>query len=389
MKRAPERDGPPLTLTGEGMLWLVAMILLGGLGWWKSINIVLMLAYLMFALLILNGLLARAHARRVIATRGAMPPAFAGEEVTVRVSAHNTGTRPATATVRDDAGEDGPTWLLRDLPPGASVLCLARRVLSTRGRFTSPVVTRSAFPFGLLRYERPAVGGEVVVLPAAGVANPDGLRRWLSSQSGGDGRARKVLRRVTTDQADVRGVRPYRPGDSIRAIHWRSSARRQELMVREYDAAPAPDLVLVVEPWLPADPSESDRNALEAALSLAVTVVVTWSRVHATRVTVAVAGDPDSVRMTTASDSGVREALEPLATVRGGTTFATLAPEAFERSLARSARVLVSSRPGSAYSDALSRATGRRFLAVSPADRLPWYQQPAWVPALPGREVSS
>ena len=94
---------------------------------------------------------------------------------------------------------------------------------------------------------------------------------------------RKVLRRVTTDQADVRGVRPYRPGDPIRGIHWRSSARRGELMVREYDAAPSPELVLVVEPWLPDNPTAGTRANLEAALSLAVTIARTWSRASNTR----------------------------------------------------------------------------------------------------------
>lgn len=376
MRRAAEPDGPPLVLTGEGMLWLGATVLLGGLGWWKSINIVLMLAYLMFAALLLNGLLARAHARRVTAARAPGPPAFAGEEVTVRVAATNAAARPATVTVEDRAGDDAPTWLLHDLPPGGSVPCLARRTFPARGRYPGPVRVSSGAPFGLLKYEHAGAGQDVVVLPAPGVADPDGLRRWIITYAGGDGRARRLLRRVTTDQADVRGVRPYRAGDSLRTVHWKSSARRGELMVREYDAAPAPDLVLVVEPWLPADPSDRDRANLEAALSLAATVARTWSRVYGTRVTVAIAGRADSVRTTAATDVGVREALEPLADVAGGPEFAPLGPAAFDRSLARAARLVVSSRPGSRHADALHRSTGRRFLALNPADRPPWYQAP-------------
>ena len=112
------------------------------------------------------------------------------------------------------------------------------------------------------------------MLPAVGEVDAIALRHWLLRQAGGDGRARKVLRRVTTDQADVRGVRPYRPGDPIRGIHWRSSARRGELMVREYDAAPSPELVLVLEPWLPKEPAATERANLEAALSLAATVAL-------------------------------------------------------------------------------------------------------------------
>ena len=58
-------------------------------------------------------------------------------------------------------------------------------------------------------------------------------------------------------------------------------------MVREYDAAPSPELVLVVEPWLPKEPASFEQDNLEAALSLAVTVARTWSRAFEARVTIA------------------------------------------------------------------------------------------------------
>jgi uncharacterized protein (DUF58 family) len=359
------------------MIWIAATLLLGGVGWWKSINLVLLIAYLMVVLLFANGFLARAHARRVAARRKPGTPRFAGEEGVVRVAVTNTGRRPATVTVEDRAGGDPARWLVHQLPPGATASLTTRRTFLTRGVFSSPVRVSSAYPFGLLQCDPPGEGGaEVVVLPAPGHADADGMRRWVLRLAGGDGRARKVLRRVTTDRADVRGVRPYRPGDPIRSIHWRSTARRRELMVREYDAAPAPDLVLIVEPWLPANPTRSDRERLEAALSLAATVALTWGRTYGTKLTVAVAGDPDSVRTTGATDEGVREALVPLAGVSSATTFEPFGPNTFDRSLYRATRLVISSRRDSPLAEALSRATGRPFVAVSPSDPLPWYQPP-------------
>jgi hypothetical protein len=147
-------------------------------------------------------------------------------------------------------------------------------------------------------------------------------------------------------------------------------------MVREYDAAPAPDLVLVVEPWLPARPLPAHREFLEAALSLAATVAETWGREGGGRVTVAVAGDPDSVRTAAATESGIREALVALADVAGADGFVPLGPAAFGRPLARAARVVVSSRPNTPYAAALARAAGRPFVAMSPADRFGWYSPP-------------
>jgi len=370
---------PPgrLTLTGEGMAWLGATILLGGVGWMKSINLVLILAYMMAVALFLNGLLARLQVRRVSVMRDSTPPVYAGEETSLRIEVTNTATRRATVSVEESISDEAVSWLVYRIAAQRMVSCAARREFPKRGRFARAISVASGFPLGLVRYERPlAAGQEFVVLPAAGVADANGLRQWILRQPGGDGRLRKVLRRVTTDQADVRGVRPYRPGDPIRGIHWRSSARRGELMVREYDVAPSPDLVLVVEPWLPLNPTAMHQATLEAALSLAVTIARTWRQAYGARVTVAVAGDANSVRFTGSNDSDLREALIPLAEVVGAPNFDALGTAAFDRAVHHAARVLVSSRPHSPYAATLTRATGHAFFALSPADRLPWYEAP-------------
>src|SRR5207249_1127486 len=146
-----------LRFTGEGLAWLAAALLLGGLGWVKSLNLLLVLAYLMLALLVLNGVLARAHARRVAADRLPVPPVYAGEEAWVRVVVRNLGRRPATVFVQDL----GTTWYLANLPDAGEVECGGRRRFSRRGRqpASAPIVS-SSFPFGLLRYDRRGVAAE-------------------------------------------------------------------------------------------------------------------------------------------------------------------------------------------------------------------------------------
>jgi hypothetical protein len=148
-------------------------------------------------------------------------------------------------------------------------------------------------------------------------------------------------------------------------------------VVREYDSAPNPDLLLVVEPWLPADPTQQQRADLEAALSLAATIAVSWCRVYGTWVTLVVAGDSESPRTATPNDRGIRVALTPLADLEGSDASASLNGIVFNRSFARSARIIVSSRPNTPSASLITRATGRLFLAVSPADRLPWYLPPS------------
>jgi uncharacterized protein (DUF58 family) len=366
-------------------VWVGLAFVLGCLAWYKSLNLVLVLAYGMTALLILNGLLAWLQVRRVEVVPLPYSPVHAREATRVGVRVRNSGTRPTTAGVSNPPGD----WFLDRFPPAADVNCSALRSFPTRGRYTpaSPTVW-SAFPFGLVRFEREAMtphtdGGasELVVLPEPGMADAEGLRRWILRQVGGEGRARKVLRRIATDQADVRGVRPYRPGDSIRWVHWRSSARRRQLLVREYDSAPSPDLVVVVEAWLPAHPTTTERLDLEDALSLAVTVVESWARAFGTRVTLAVAGDgsPD-VRSTSAGDEVVRTTLVPLADVTGVAAPVAPGSGAFDRSVWRSARVLVTPRPNSPLADELAHSVGRPFVVITPRSPLPWYQPPLHSP---------
>lgn len=48
------------------------------------------------------------------------------------------------------------------------------------------------------------------------------------------------------------GVREYRPGDSLRRIHWRSSARHDELVVREFEPPGVQTLGIFVDPTPPS-----------------------------------------------------------------------------------------------------------------------------------------
>jgi hypothetical protein len=47
------------------------------------------------------------------------------------------------------------------------------------------------------------------------------------------------------------GIREYRVGDSLRRIHWRSTARRGQLVVREYEPPGVQTLMVVVDPAPP------------------------------------------------------------------------------------------------------------------------------------------
>ena len=71
--------------------------------------------------------------------------------------------------------------------------------------------------------------------------------------------------------ADVRSVRAYVPGDPARLVHWRSTARRGELMVRELEAA---DHVRGTELHIRVALAPDDHDRAEAAASRAAGLAI-------------------------------------------------------------------------------------------------------------------
>ena len=84
---------------------------------------------------------------------------------------------------------------------------------------------------------------------------------------------------TTTNQlgqgADNLVARPYVPGDSMRRIHWRATAHRDELMVRQEEQESTPEASVVIDRgalrWSPeamyapgADPGLRDRGRRRA-----------------------------------------------------------------------------------------------------------------------------
>ena len=80
--------------------------------------------------------------------------------------------------------------------------------------------------------------------------------------------AREVEAAVTAPRAgsgtEIFGVREYRPGDPLRRIHWRSTARRGELIVREFEPPGVQNLGIFLDPS-PISTDAADQVARLAA----------------------------------------------------------------------------------------------------------------------------
>ena len=134
-----------------------------------------------------------------------------------------------------------------------------------RGVHTVERVTLcSTWPFGLLRRTLDVEGPrEVVVYPAPSTVVEDGrsaaelVRELMGTSAAGAG------------DLQPSGLREHRAGDGLRSVHWRASARRGALVVREWEGGSGEGLTVVLDRRCSGVDLEGALAELSAIVTLA------------------------------------------------------------------------------------------------------------------------
>lgn len=133
--------------------------------------------------------------------------------------------------------------VVRSVSSAASDHWRTSAVCTRRGQYRlGPWALRTADPFGLFEVVIPYPGSEKVVIhPPIHTRAPVPLPAGHSS---GQARARSASHQATINAA---GVRAYQPADPQRWIHWPTTARRDNLFVRQFDLDAAGDIWLLLD----------------------------------------------------------------------------------------------------------------------------------------------
>jgi uncharacterized protein (DUF58 family) len=86
-----------------------------------------------------------------------------------------------------------------------------------------------------------------------------------------EGGARALMRRP--GGFELHAVRAYQPGEPLRAVHWPSTARRAELMVKELDDVPRDEVVVVLDQAPEGDVGERGSSSFDVAVRAAGSVL--------------------------------------------------------------------------------------------------------------------
>jgi uncharacterized protein (DUF58 family) len=141
---------------------------------------------------------------------------------------------------------------------------------AVRGRFaTGPLLVRTTDPFGLVRLDRRFVATTEVMVTPRVVPLPS-ARGSGGVGSAGEARPHRI---GVVGQDDVL-VREYRQGDDVRRVHWRSTARLGDLMVRREEQAWDPSAAIILDSRSSAHAGHGTDSSLEWAVSAAASIAL-------------------------------------------------------------------------------------------------------------------
>lgn len=139
-----------------------------------------------------------------------------------------------------------------------------------RGRYqVGPLLVRSRDAFNLVKFDRQFTAtSEVLVTPRI---HPLGS---MGNVTGGGASGESRPQRLGVVGSDDVLIREYRHGDDVRRIHWRSTARRGELMVRREEQAWDPSVTLILDSRAVAHGGPGRESSFEYAVSCAASIAL-------------------------------------------------------------------------------------------------------------------
>ncbi|CAG0950493.1 hypothetical protein PHYC_00174 [Phycisphaerales bacterium] len=240
-------------------------------------NVLFWLFGLGVAGLLISGILSGAALMGLVVEREMPAVGTRGEALTVRYHVRNRNRIiPSFAMTIEElpGGEnsaDGPTW--RDHFPG--MVAFAAHV-PARGESTAEATSApsrrglatfrefrvsTTFPFGLTKKSVTfRQEGELLIRPRCVPVN----ETVLQGRGEGQGQGRLMRRGRTGDEFFA--LREYVPGDGMRRVAWRSSARLDRVVVREMASLPARRVLIVAAPLREGSEGEA---CVEGAAGLA------------------------------------------------------------------------------------------------------------------------
>jgi len=273
---------PRAALPRQGMIYLLILVVLFVGSIVGRSNMLMLVFAVMVGPFIVNGWVTFMMLQRIHIDRRLPERSMAGEPISVELALLNKRrllsswlSRVTDLIVSGSERVAGSVMFAR-VPPGESRSTEYQLRPMRRGRYVlGPVSVSTRFPFGLVA-RRVSYGerSELLVYPRLGHLTS----RWRHEER----MAAELVPQREMSQGvfddEFHGLREFRWGDNPRAIHWQTSARRNEIMVREFYQSRDQNLIVLLDLSATAKLDQQSAEQVEMALSFAATVCVEHMR---------------------------------------------------------------------------------------------------------------
>lgn len=193
-----------------------------------------------------------------------------GQEAREIIEVRNRGIFPKLWVEVDDplGADEHLARRVLVIPPRGSRNWVAETPLRRRGLYQwGPVEVTSTDPFGIFRRKR-SYGEAQQLLVFPPVVD---LPRFQAPPAAlpGEGRFRRRTHFVTPNAS---GVREYAPGDAFNRIHWPTSARTGQLMVKTFELDPSSDVWVILDLEKRVNEGSGDESTEEYGVRVAASV---------------------------------------------------------------------------------------------------------------------
>lgn len=269
-------------LTARGRSFLAAGVVIGTLGFALSQHALLSIGVMLVVLPLLAGLAASRTRYRIRCVRQLTPPRVpAGQRAEVSVRLENISRLPTGLLLAEDTVPYSlgtrPRFVLDRIEQGGARRLSYHLQSDSRGKYAiGPFRIRVADVFGLVELGRSFAPQSTLIItpPITELPTMAPPGSWL-----GEGEARTAAAAAAGEDDVV--PRAYRDGDDLRRVHWRSTARHGELMVRREEQHWRNRGVLFLDTRGSAHAGRGPGSSFEFAVGAAASIGVHLTRERA------------------------------------------------------------------------------------------------------------
>ena len=253
------------------------------------------------------------------------------------------GIMIADSIRRSDVPEKKATKVeavVAQINPGATAYAPVRTLFNQRGQYQlGPARVSSKFPLGLTRaWYEDLQHTELIVAPRLGHLTESWTRKLQSATAG----LQASSRQRGFSQDEFYALRPFRSGDSQKLIHWRTSAKHNQPIVKQFDQQTDQDYAIVLDLWRPNSDAPEVVELVELATCFTSTVVSSVQKSVKGNIAIGIFGEQQHVffeRVSPDFTSAVMRKLALVQPARNNQLAAGL--ESIQNSIGRSIPIIV------------------------------------------------